>query len=603
MHFWKLHLLTLAAGELVRDTTVEGAPGFCSTPTKVMCVDMAREMLSFLRDAVYMLEFDTELDEAPSLFAGADGSVLDCLLARADHLRTSVQISDCAFNELIKLNRESTRRIQFADFERIANDCAVASFSNSPCQLHTWYSLVISPHAGKSLESLRTDSSELKVAGKVWTVAPSFVLQIIDTQIERLVPADETTRVKRGLPRTSAEPSSKHARIGDPQVNSPYDSDDDWIDSIADILGDVPAESISPEELIMPEGLIESPPGRCKARRFINCSAQYKQGLEYLLAGLDDDSLLGVVELLDRLGLRSRDELCSCARHHLSKFRKSLLACGPAFRAMLLLNRDNVPVTHAELRESLGNPRGASVCNSHKWFYFVINPFAGQSVGSLDLVKTDESCYTPPANIIKQLIDYELERLGAAVNIGMTQAASEGLDLTLRIKPKGIISGLGECGRVRKVTCAAEYIRALHVLRDGVAGGVILPVFDILGRLGMRVFHDQYDCVLSELTGFRKSLYVKQQSLADFITLNQHNAPISPEDYRDNRRRIAGKRGPWCPHMKWMYIVVNPMAGRTVGDLKLVISQDAAGDQLFSPSRARIEELVDLEISRLRSGD
>jgi hypothetical protein len=69
-------LLTLSAGELVRETTVEEAPKICHTPPSVMCSDLALEMLESLQESVYFVEFDSEIDTAPLLFAGGEGAML-----------------------------------------------------------------------------------------------------------------------------------------------------------------------------------------------------------------------------------------------------------------------------------------------------------------------------------------------------------------------------------------------------------------------------------------------------------------------------------------------------------------------------------------------
>jgi hypothetical protein len=155
--------------------------------------------------------------------------------------------------------------------------------------------------------------------------------------------------------------------------------------------------------------------------------------------------------------------------------------------------------------------------------------------------------------------------------------------------PNGVITNLAECGRPRKIDCKAEYSQALEVLRNG-----DLPtVADVMRRLELPADHPQYNCVQSEFRKFRESLFMDTSSITHFLSVNRNNAPI--EALGD------GKRKKVCAHVRWCLIVVNPMAGRTVGELGLRATKDAKGATIYYPTNRGISELIDIELGRLRN--
>jgi hypothetical protein len=126
----------------------------------------------------------------------------------------------------------------------------------------------------------------------------------------------------------------------------------------------------------------------------------YQEGLRILR----DGSVLEISDVLDRLRLGSRDVYYS--KNELSNFRKSLFVCEDTLRKMLQLNGKNVYFTNEKLRSTLLEPSHVfkSVCSEHKWFYFVINPFAGQSVGDMKLVESPDKCFAPHMFVIQQIM-------------------------------------------------------------------------------------------------------------------------------------------------------------------------------------------------------
>lgn len=598
-------LLTLSAGELVRDTTVERAPEICHTLPSVMCNGMALEMLDSLQESVYLVEFDSEIDTGPSLFAGGDGPMLGCLRSHANHLRSSLHVTECAFAELTRLNRDSSGLV-FSDFVRVAANCGDSTFRNSECQLHSWYSHVFIPHVGNPVKSLPADIIEILVGTgisiRARTVSPSVAWRMIDKLKENLRSLEEsvvrTGQNKRALPEQSPTAVKKRrVHRAPPQfadTNIQSEAMADWF----------PTTEAEPSEraFLKPNGVIEPPPYICRSRRKSICQARYQEGLRILRDGLVHGSVLEISDVLERLGLGTRDVFYSCTKYELSNFRKSLFACGDTLGKMLQLNRKNVYVTNEKLRSTLRDPKRVykSVCSEHKWFFFVINPFAGQSVGDMKLVESPDKCFAPSMFVIQQMINYDLERFVIPEPVVVIVAPPEpappklappALDFSTRIMPNGVIANLAECGRTRKIACKSEYSRALEVLRNG----DIPTVADVMTRVGIHADHPQYRCVHSELREFRESLFMDLSSFNHFLSVNKTNAPIPPDAFRDSKRKNV------CPQLRWFLIVVNPKAGRTVGELGLRATQDAKGATSYYPNDRGISELIDIELGRLRN--
>jgi hypothetical protein len=403
-----------AAGQEIRATILEEAPSRCLFGIRVMCSDMAREMFVHLRELDHTTDFDSRMSTDSLDLPRSSTQVRACLRARIFNLRRSLHITNCAFQELTRLNQEATY-LPFAEFARVSRQCGEDTYKNSPCQLYTWYSRVFTPNTGRSLDSLGVKNIDIFVDSygrerrttRGWTPPASVARDLIDMQIQRLQPPKE--KLERGKP-------SRKRKIED---------DAEWFDTLLDVLRDdapddvpCPITQVTPSVQINPDGLIEPPPPECIAPRHCSCADEYKQGLRMLQSGLERDSLLRVPDVLQRLGVKSRDKGYTCVKTWLDKFWTSLFIDEASFVNMLKINYRGKRVTYIELKESVRTkPRQLlDVCHQHLWYYYAINPFAGRTVGHMSLAEiplndAGVKSYAPAVNVVADLIKLEISRV------------------------------------------------------------------------------------------------------------------------------------------------------------------------------------------------
>jgi hypothetical protein len=391
---------------------------------------------------------------------------------------------------------------------------------------------------------------------------------------------------------------------------------------------------------IIKKTMVPPAPGTCSAIRVSSCGDRVRA----MFMKIRDTHMyarIGTLTVRDVYPEGLDLSYHACMRSQLYDLRNSLLISDCVLRELLKLNQ-SVDVVQFQNFVQIGricrfDPLKSTGCQLHAWYSRVFDASVGKPLESVGVIaKTVELrlrsnrisqmlVWSPPEAITRNVIDVKFSRLVQAeleervellskrrmpsdewldtLIANMEADAGSMLADTDFIHPHGVIASPPEmCLIPRPCSCADTYLAGLVAIKAGSSGDHIPEFREIGPQLGLKSNEDQYSCVYASIRRLRKSLFIEDHTLRNFLQINQRNLFISSDAFIKMRKDQTGRSSKFCSDHIWFYHVINPAAGKTVGSMRLTRVTGSTGNPAtYFPSAGVVREMIDLEIRRVRA--
>jgi hypothetical protein len=196
----------------------------------------------------------------------------------------------------------------------------------------------------------------------------------------------------------------------------------DW-DSLAEYFEGMEADDFSTlphppypftSDTIHPGGILPAIPSQCSRPLSLTAKSQYA---EFLRKIADTGVVPSVLEAIHALGATRKKPEHRSINYAVDSFIRSLEVSDSTLKALLDLNQRGSRITeydidsyyHSHIRAD--DRDGRTLCNIYKWYFYVINPKAGQKISQLETVPIAGLRHRAIGAALRNLVIFELSRL------------------------------------------------------------------------------------------------------------------------------------------------------------------------------------------------